>query len=76
MDNNICNLNFTMSYSPTRINFLDVTIHKEKDGTLTNSPYRKATAGNMVLHASSAHPQSLIRSIPFSQYSYTSQLFR
>lgn len=34
----------------------------------TNSLYCEATAGNTKLHASRAHPQPLIRSIPFSQY--------
>lgn len=68
MNNNMCNLSFTMIYSSSELHFLDVTIYKEKGGTLASFLYRKATAGNTILHASSAHPQPLIRFIPFSQY--------
>lgn len=50
------------------IPFLDVIIFKQGDGTLGTSLYRKPTTGNTILHASSAHPQPLIRSILYSQY--------
>lgn len=64
MNQNSCNLNFTMTYRTSEINFLDVTIHKQQDGTLANSLYHKDTAGNTILHASSAHSTPVIKSIP------------
>lgn len=68
INKNAFNLHFTMSYSATKITFLDVTIYKHEDGHLSSGLFRKPTAGNTILHASSAHPKSLICSIPFSQY--------
>lgn len=35
---------------------------------LCSSLYRKVTAGNTILHASSFHPKPLVNSIPHSQY--------
>lgn len=40
--------------------FLDMTIYKNEDDTLASILFRKPTAGNTVLNASSAHPSSLI----------------
>lgn len=57
-----------MTFHEHEITFLDVTIHKQQDGSLTSSLYRKSTSGNSILHATSFHPQPLIRSIPYSQY--------
>lgn len=57
-----------MTSNINRIEFLDVSIHKDDTGMITSSLYRKPTAGNGILHASSFHPKNLIRSIPFGQY--------
>ncbi|XP_077117206.1 uncharacterized protein LOC143773738 [Ranitomeya variabilis] len=38
------------------------------DGMLTTTVFRKPTATNSLLHASSLHPKSTINSIPISQY--------
>lgn len=37
-------------------------------GIITNTLFRKPTAGNSILRADSAHPNALKRSIPFAQY--------
>lgn len=57
-----------MVQDSSSITFLDVTIHKDENGLLSSSLYRKPTAGNSILHASSFHPCALIASIPYSQY--------
>lgn len=62
------NLKITMECSQSRINFLDLLIHADVGGTLHSSLYRKPPAGNTILHASSAHPRSLLDSIPYSQF--------
>lgn len=48
------------------IPFLDINIYE--DGNLCSSLYCKPTAGNNILHTTSFHPKSLIKSIPHSQY--------
>lgn len=68
MNHNTMNLFFTMSYDHQQINFLDVTIYKDKNGQVASKLYRKETAGNTLLHADSFHPEPLKKSIPFSQF--------
>lgn len=68
LSENQYNLRFMMEYSESSIAFLDVTISLHSDGSISTSLYRKLTAGNTILHAASAHPHSLVQSIPFSQY--------
>lgn len=65
---NTFNLSFTMECSQIKINFLDLQIHLDCDGTLHSSLYRKPSSGNTILHAASAHPQPLLDSIPYSQF--------
>ena len=62
------NLRFTVVFDENRVPFLDLVVIKQTDGTLHTDLYRKPTAGNTLLYASSAHPKPLIRSIPFAQY--------
>lgn len=68
LDTNNYNLKFTMESNENRIAYLDVTLSIEDDGTISTSLYRKPTAGNTILHTTSAHTHSLVQSIPFSQY--------
>ncbi|XP_040196440.1 uncharacterized protein LOC120929221 [Rana temporaria] len=62
------NLKFTIQSDTKSIPFLDLKISVNDDGTLSTNLYRKETAGNTILHYSSSHPRSLVRSIPYSQY--------
>lgn len=62
------NLKFTVNYSQTDINFLDLNISIDGQGLVHSFLYRKPSAGNMILHASSSHPEPLVESIPYSQY--------
>lgn len=65
---NSFNLRFTLNVNAQRITFLDLSIFKDEDNCLATSLYRKETAGITLLHAASAHPAALIRSIPYAQY--------
>ena len=65
---NTFNLKFTMECSQTDVSFLDLRIHVDRMGRLHTSLYRKPSAGNTVLHATSAHPEPLLDSIPYSQF--------
>lgn len=40
----------------------------DTNGKFDSSLYRKPSAGNTILHARSFHPDSLVKSIPYSQY--------
>lgn len=68
MNRNDLNLSFTLSCDVDCITFLDVEIYKGEGGSLCSKLYRKPTAGNTILYASSFHPHALIDSIPYSQY--------
>lgn len=68
INTNDFNLKFTMSHSASEITFLDVSVHKQPNGSLSSELYRKITAGNSLLHASSFHPKTLLASITNSQY--------
>ncbi|PIO35638.1 hypothetical protein AB205_0077340 [Aquarana catesbeiana] len=50
-----------------QIPFLELSIIKQPDGTLGNDLYRKPTAGNTLLHATSAHPKPLNKFGPFRE---------
>lgn len=62
------NLMFTMMYHHKESTFLYVTVTCDANDMLKSCLYRKSTAGNSLLHASSFHPKPLLRSIPYSQY--------
>lgn len=68
LDTNDLNLKFTFKIDTKQISFLDLNIIKQPDGTLGTDLYRKPTAGNTLLFATSAHPTPLVRSIPYAQY--------
>ncbi|OCT61211.1 hypothetical protein XELAEV_18047235mg [Xenopus laevis] len=50
------------------VNFLDIKIFRDQQGNLATTLYRKETATNSLLHASSQHPQKTITGIPVGQY--------
>lgn len=53
MGQNSFNLSFTFNCATDKITFLDVTIFKDDQGNLSSGLFRKPTAGNTILHASS-----------------------
>ncbi|XP_053571501.1 uncharacterized protein LOC128661250 [Bombina bombina] len=69
LNTNSSKLKFTREFNSSVVNFLDLTLEGVVEhGTIISSTYRKPTAGNTILHAQSAHPPHLLRSIPKSQF--------
>lgn len=68
LNDNDSNLKFTFNFDNGQTPFLNLSIIKQPIGTLGTDLYRKLTAGNMLLYATSAHPKPLVRRIPFAQY--------
>lgn len=64
---NTYNIKFTYTFDQRRITFLDVESFINDMGELCSTLYRKTSAGNSFLHASSSHPEQLIKCIPYSQ---------
>ena len=60
-------INFTMSYSQEKIDFLDTTI-KIENGCLTSTLYTKPTDSHSYLLYDSCHPKHIMTSIPYSQF--------
>ena len=57
---------FTMDYSDTTINFLDVSVTKNST-KLSTDLFTKDTDSHQYLHATSCHPYSCKKSIPYGQ---------
>lgn len=69
------NLKFTMQHDIKSITFLDMQIFKQTDSLIKTTLYHKSTAGNTIPHTGSAHPQPVIRSMPYSQYLCLHRIF-
>ena len=61
-------IKFTQSYSTLTVNFLDVTVKVEKNGTLSTTLFAKPTASYQYLHAKSSHPFHTMKALPKSQF--------
>ena len=61
-------IKFTLEVSCLKINFLDITITNEKDGTVSTNLYCKPTDSHNYLLYSSEHPRHLLNGIPYSQF--------
>ena len=62
-------IKFDFNYSKRSVNFLDTTVYKNiEQNQLLTTIYRKPTDRRNFLHPKSAHPKTLINSIPFSHF--------
>lgn len=52
----------------SKVPFLDIVIKKSTEGLFSSALFHKPTAGNTILHVSSAHQLPLIHFISYSQY--------
>ena len=55
------------SYSTLTVNFLDVTVKVEKNGTLSTTLFAKPAASCQYLHAKSSNPFHTMKALPKSQ---------
>lgn len=61
------NLQFTFEFRSDSINFLDVTFTWDREFGIKVAPYRKPTASNATLLASSCHPPHVVRNVPIGE---------
>lgn len=61
------NLKFTFFFYDKIIIFLDINLTGDLDRGITISPYRKPTANNTILEASSCHLKHVITNIPVGE---------
>ena len=66
LDSCLPTIRFTMDYSDTTINFLDVSVTKNST-KLSTDLFTKDTDSHQYLHATSCHPYSCKKSIPYGQ---------
>ena len=60
-------IKFVFDFSNKEINFLDTVVYKTQPGKLKTKLYRKESDRQAYLHRKSEHPESLKRSVAFSQ---------
>ena len=60
-------IKFDFEFSKEKIEFLDTLVYKDYHNRLQTTLYKKPTDRQNYLHAKSAHPLSLKKSIPYSQ---------
>ena len=60
-------IKFTAKYSKHDVNFLDTTVKKHQDRSLSTDVYQKPTDNPAYLHKKSVHDHKHRQSIPYSQ---------
>ena len=60
-------IKFTAETSPRTLNFLDITVNLEKDGTSLSTLYCKPTDSHYYFLYSSEHQRHILNGIPYSQ---------
>lgn len=66
--NNNKNIKMSIKYSHKFVDFLDVFIFKDPEGSIQTDMFRKETAVNVLLHASLVHPAPTKNGIPVDQF--------
>ena len=60
-------IKFDFKFAREKIEFLDTLVYKDHNNLLQTTLYKKPTDRQNYLHAKSAHPFRLKKSIPYSQ---------
>lgn len=68
LNNNSKNIKLTMKYIKDKVDFLDVIIFKDARGQIQMDMFRKETAVNALLHATSSHLAPTTIGIPTGQF--------
>ncbi|XP_056372514.1 proheparin-binding EGF-like growth factor isoform X1 [Hyla sarda] len=71
INDNDLNLRFTSQFSATSIPFLDIMLcapQDQSENKMIVKPYRKESAGNTILQATSCHPRHVTRNIPYGEW--------
>ncbi|CAJ0967689.1 unnamed protein product [Ranitomeya imitator] len=68
LNTNNLNIRLTYKFDFHHIDFLDVLVERGTDGLLGTNVFRKDTAVNSLLHASSSHPPHVINAVPIGQF--------
>lgn len=68
LNENPYNLKFTYNVGSTSIQYLDLTLSGSVDTGIVSSPYRKSTAKNTTLLATSCHPKHVIHNVPLGEF--------
>ena len=66
INKNYHSIKFDFKFSKEKIEFLNTLVYKDHNNRLQTTLYKKPTDGQNYLHAKSAHPLSLKKSIPIS----------
>lgn len=67
INSNVMGLQFTYNHEPYTINFLDVTLVGDCNKGVLIKPFRKSTATNSVLLATSSHPAHVTKNLPVGE---------
>lgn len=67
LNTNLFDLVFIFSSQGQEVNFLDLNLKGEYDQIIKSSTFRKATAGNTILHFYSFHPKHTLKSNPVGE---------
>ncbi|XP_075696939.1 Na(+)/H(+) exchange regulatory cofactor NHE-RF4 [Rhinoderma darwinii] len=68
LNTNDLNIKLTYVFDKHRVEFLDIVIEADDMGCLQTDVFRKKTSVNALLHATSAHNQSTIGTVPTGQF--------
>lgn len=66
LNQNPCNLKFTIHHECGSICFLDLVLFSQEN-KIRAKTFRKDTAGNTILHSKSCHPPHIARNIPYGE---------
>ena len=61
-------IRFTLEISPSKVNFLDITVFKDTNNKLQTTLYCKPADSHNYLLYSSQHPRHLLNGIPYAQF--------
>lgn len=67
LNSNPMGLSFTFNHETNLVNYLDVTLRGDQGMGVKIQPYRKSTASNSVLLATSCHPSHVTNNLPVGE---------